>query len=53
LSHKFGGELAEDVQESQVEGRATFALRTGVLKSKLDTISEERRRNKQNIVSRY
>lgn len=40
LSHKLGGELAEDVQESQVEGRASFSLGTRLLKCKLDTIPE-------------
>lgn len=40
LSHKLGGELAEDVQESQVEGRASFSLGTRILKCKLDTIPE-------------
>lgn len=38
LSHKFGGELAQDVQESQVERRASFSLGTRVLKCKFDTI---------------
>lgn len=40
LSHKLGGEFAEDVQESQVERRASFSLGTRFLKCKLDTIPE-------------
>lgn len=40
LSHKLGGEFAEDVQESQVEGRSSFSLGTRILKCKLDTIPE-------------
>lgn len=38
LSHKLGGELAQDVEESQVERRASFSLGTRVLKCKFDTI---------------
>lgn len=41
LSHKLGRELAEDVQESQVEWRASLSLGTRFLKCKLDTIPDK------------
>lgn len=41
LSHELGGELAEDVEESQVEWRASFSLRTRLLKCKLDTVPKK------------
>lgn len=41
LSHKLGGELAEDVQESQVAWGASFSLGTRLLKCKLNTIPEK------------
>lgn len=38
LSHQLGGELAEDVQERQVERRASLSLGTRILKRKLNTV---------------
>lgn len=38
LSHELGGELAQDVQEGQVEWRASFSLGARVLECKFDTI---------------
>lgn len=41
LSDQFAGELAEDVQKGQVEGRTALPLRTGILERKLDSIPKE------------